>query len=211
MHVYNDVQNPELNNNWYCDVCKRAFNGNRGLAAHKRSAEHKRKAEEHGVKDKTQLFKDFLDNDRFTLYYKTSLSDFSYSEYTLVENDSTSSTLRSKDENYSFQKFNEILIKFMEVFKKSFKFQISCSAKYYKFNMFDEENQYQYCELFHSSKQVVITQTNQISDKVNEVQSFIREKVREAELRESGWNSMTYNNFKLHISRYNNNSGGSYV
>ena len=77
--------------------------------------------------------------------------------------------------------------------------------------MFDEENQYQYCELFHSSKQVVITQTNQISDKVNEVQSFIREKVREAELRESGWNFMAYNNFKLHISRYNNNSGGSYI
>ena len=62
--------------------------------------------------------------------------------------------------------------------------------------MFDEENEYKYCEMYHSSKQVVITQTNQISDKVNEVHPFIWEKVREAELRESGWNFMAYNNFK---------------
>ena len=77
--------------------------------------------------------------------------------------------------------------------------------------MFREEGEYEYSEMYHSSHQMIITQSNQISEKVNEVQSFIQEKVREAELRESGWNFMAYNNFKLHISRYNNNSGGSYV
>ena len=137
----NDVQNPELNNNWYCDVCKRAFDGNRGLAAHKRSAQHKRNEAENSEPNKVKRFKEFLDDHRFDIFYQTILNDFNYSEYTLLENDSTSSTLQNKDENYSFQKFNEILKKFMEAFKESFKFQISCSAKYYKSNLFDKENE----------------------------------------------------------------------
>jgi len=85
--------------------------------------------------------------------------------------------------------------------------------------MFDEENEYSYCDLHHSSHQVVINprsgsfgnDNNQINDKVDEVQTFIKEKVRQAEMRESGWNIMYYNKITLHISRYNNNSGGSYI
>ena len=203
----NDIQdtsgNVNQNNNFYCEICKRAFEGNRGLAAHKRSAQHKKNEAENSEPIKRQRFKEFLDNNRFEIFYETIFDDFSYSEYTLLE----------QDKNKSFEQFSAILSTFMTIFKKSFKFQISCTAKYYKYNMFDEDNPYQFCELFHSSHQIVINgaATTSINEKVNEVQTFIQEKVREAELREPGCNFINYSNFKLHISRYNNNSGGLYV
>ena len=95
MKTYNIGTNTDTNTssiNFYCEICKRAFQGNRGLAAHKRSAQHKKNEAENSEPSKRQRFKEFLDNHRFEIFYETTFDDFNYSEYTLLE----------QDVNYSF-------------------------------------------------------------------------------------------------------------
>jgi len=197
-----EINEQEVENNnfaYYCEICNRGFNDNRGYTSHKRSAKHRGKELNNTEERKIQNYREYLHNNTFLIHYKN-FNDFVYSEYTLIENDI----------DYGFTVFKDLLSNFLNIFKKSFKFYISCNAKYYKYTMFDELDPYKYTDMFHSTHAYIIDKSIYVNKELNTALSFLREKVRESELRESGWNFISFNNLKLHITRYNNNSAGSY-
>lgn len=184
--------------NFQCLPCNKSFKTIQAYKSHLKSQMHLSKEKKKVQKfDINSAIKEY--NANITKVPKNVSFKFKHIEYEWEYNDNQDDEIMKEMEN--------ILNNYYKLYK-SFKFYLSYEVLYFKNTLDGNLDKLKMC---HVSNVQVLTNVNDIKDKLNDNIDDLGVKIYETELRDSNWSLLQITKVNLYLIKYKDATGGTYI